>query len=112
MEHGPSLEQTLLSLLGGGLFGLAAAASIIAIIWLAKSAIVNVFTAAADEVRSALKLNEARYDQVLRTSLDFKAHQLAEFYWPIYVRLQKDNAIWKRILDKRKEDEILRKVAT
>jgi hypothetical protein len=30
--------------------------------------------------------------------------QLAEFYWPIYLRLQKDNAVWERILDKRKPE--------
>jgi hypothetical protein len=105
------MESVLLTLLGGSVFGLAAIATITGIVWLGKSSITHLFTAAADEFRSALKLNESRYDQVLKASMDFKARQLTEFYWPIYVRLQKDNAVWDRILDQDKADEILKKVA-
>jgi len=28
-------------------------------------------------------------------NLDFRERQLSEFYWPLYVRLQMDNAVWK-----------------
>ncbi len=31
--------------------------------------------------------------------------QLADFYWPVYLRLQKDNVIWEKILDRDSEDE-------
>lgn len=34
--------------------------------------------------------------------------QLAEFYWPVYLRLQKDNAVWERILDRDNGDDELR----
>jgi len=35
--------------------------------------------------------------------------QLSEFYWPVYLRLQKDNAVWAKILDKHHGDDDLRK---
>ncbi len=31
--------------------------------------------------------------------------QLSEFYWPMYLRLQKDNTVWRRLLDKGKEED-------
>ncbi|MCB9502590.1 MAG: hypothetical protein H6696_11675 [Deferribacteres bacterium] len=34
--------------------------------------------------------------------------QLSEFYWPIYIRLQKDNALWRLILFKNDEKGSLR----
>lgn len=34
--------------------------------------------------------------------------QLSEFFWPVYLRLQKDNAVWEKILDKNKGDDELR----
>jgi hypothetical protein len=105
------METALTQLLGGSLFGLACAGTIMAIVWFFKSALSNFFAAAADEFRSGLKINETRYDQVLRATMDFKARQLSEFYWPIYVTLQKDNAVWDRILDRNKGDDVLRKVA-
>jgi hypothetical protein len=35
----------------------------------------------------------ARYN----AELEFIARQISEFYWPIYLRLEKDNMMWKRI---------------
>ena len=35
--------------------------------------------------------------------------QLSEFYWPVYLRLQKDNTVWRRILDKNRDDDDPRK---
>ncbi len=36
---------------------------------------------------------------------------MREFYWPVYFGLQKDNVIWRRILDKRdSKDELQRSV--
>jgi len=38
--------------------------------------------------------NQRRFNQLL----SFRAEQLSEFYWPIYIRLQIDNAVWERAL--------------
>jgi len=35
--------------------------------------------------------------------LKFLERQLSGFYWPLYMRLEKDRSIWKRILDVNKE---------
>ena len=39
--------------------------------------------------------------------LEFLERQLSEFYWPLYIRLEKDRSIWKRILDINKETNSL-----
>src|SRR5262249_28359882 len=36
--------------------------------------------------------------------LDFRERQLTEFYWPLFIRLEVDTAVWGRILEKRQED--------
>ncbi|MEO0536738.1 MAG: hypothetical protein AAF215_23115 [Cyanobacteria bacterium P01_A01_bin.123] len=43
-----------------------------------------------------------------RKRLDVLEQQLSRFYWPIYIRLQKDNAVWQRILDRNRDAEDLR----
>lgn len=40
--------------------------------------------------------------------LEFVERQLADFYWPIYLRLQKDNVVWGTILDRSETDDPLR----
>lgn len=43
--------------------------------------------------------------------LEFLDKQLSQFYYPLYIRLHIDGAVWERILDKRNgDDEIRRKV--
>ena len=43
--------------------------------------------------------------------LGFLERQLSEFYWPLFMRLSIDNAVWSRILDaKHGSDETRRKV--
>jgi hypothetical protein len=37
--------------------------------------------------------------------------QLSEFYWPLYIRLEKNEVIWKRILDVGEQDEGKRRLA-
>lgn len=37
--------------------------------------------------------------------------QLSEFYWPLYVRLEKNEVIWTRILDVAEDDEAKRRLA-
>ncbi len=40
--------------------------------------------------------------------IEFLERQLSEFYWPFYFRLQKDNAVWKLILDRTKKEDMIR----
>ena len=53
--------------------------------------------------KQALENELRRQGYTLR--LQFIERQLSEFYWPIYLRLQKDNAVWKRVhhLSRRKD---------
>jgi hypothetical protein len=62
-----------------------------------------------------LKSKEALKNEISKqrfsTRLQLIERQLSEFYWPIYLRLQKDNAVWKRILDQnRKDNDFLNKI--
>lgn len=43
--------------------------------------------------------------------IDYMDKQLSQFYWPLYIRLHIDQAIWSRIMDKRKDDPLLKEVA-
>lgn len=43
--------------------------------------------------------------------LEFLERQLTEFYWPLYWGLQKDNAVWERVLDRDKLDATKQKIA-
>jgi hypothetical protein len=43
--------------------------------------------------------------------LEFLERQLTEFYWPLYWGLQKDNAVWERVLDRNKLDATKQKIA-
>src|SRR5262249_14827579 len=45
-----------------------------------------------------------------RERVAFLGTRLSEFYWPLYIGLQKDNVVWQRILDRGSSDEALRKV--
>lgn len=39
--------------------------------------------------------------------LEFIEKQISEFYWPIYLRLEKDNVMWKRIKSLSPENNVL-----
>ncbi|BAY90807.1 MULTISPECIES: hypothetical protein [unclassified Tolypothrix] len=39
--------------------------------------------------------------------LEFIERQISEFYWPIYLRLEKDNVMWKRIKSLSHEQNVL-----
>jgi hypothetical protein len=60
-------------------------------------------------VESKLRIDEAQEATMFRQLLDFRSRQLSDFYWPLYIGLQKDNVIWRRILDKRDAKNELRK---
>lgn len=100
------------NVISGILAGVATAAvSVAGLSWLGTKVIEKAFESFTINMQHNLNLDKTKYDLVFKSSLDFKAQQLTEFYWPIYSRLQKDNAIWERILDKRKSDPILQKIA-
>jgi hypothetical protein len=44
--------------------------------------------------------------------LEFIARQISEFYWPIYLRLEKDNVMWKRIQSLSSEKNVLPEAAS
>jgi hypothetical protein len=51
------------------------------------------------------------FEHLKRTKkIELLDRQLSEFYWPVYLRLQKDNAVWRRILDTRSADELRQKI--
>jgi hypothetical protein len=43
--------------------------------------------------------------------IQFLESQLSNFFWPIYLRLQVDNVVWKRILERAAEDQKKRNIA-
>ncbi|MDJ0708088.1 MAG: hypothetical protein QNJ46_32850 [Leptolyngbyaceae cyanobacterium MO_188.B28] len=48
----------------------------------------------------------------LKTKAEHIASQLSEFYWPIYLRLSKDDIIWQQLLNKKDvKDSLLQKVS-
>ncbi|PSN14248.1 hypothetical protein C7293_12550 [filamentous cyanobacterium CCT1] len=59
---------------------------------------------AIEKFKSAEALKNEIAKQRFATRLQLLERQLADFYWPIYLRLEKDNVIWKRILDQEIED--------
>src|ERR1019366_6344748 len=46
-----------------------------------------------------------------RLKLTTLQQRLSEFYWPLYLRLQRDNIVWTRILARNDSDETKRKIA-
>ena len=37
--------------------------------------------------------------------------RLPDFYWPLYLRLQRDNVVWRRILERSDDDDTKRRIA-
>jgi hypothetical protein len=66
-----------------------------------------------ERFRAAQALANDLHKQKFATQLQLMERQLSEFYWPIYLRLQKDNVVWRRILDRKKAgDDPLQKIGT
>jgi len=66
-----------------------------------------------EKIKYAESLRNEITKQRFVTRLQLTERQLTEFYWPIYLRLQKDNVVWERMLDKSKEDnEVLQRIGT
>jgi hypothetical protein len=68
--------------------------------WLNR--LLQVFKSQQDLKNELAKSRDARH-------IEFLDKQLSQFYYPIYIRLHIDDAVWKRILDKRGGDEDLRR---
>jgi hypothetical protein len=57
------------------------------------------------------KQRQERQSLTYRKRVDSLENQLSRFYWPVYIRLQKDKAVWDRILSRnKKKSEIDAKV--
>lgn len=64
-----------------------------------------VLNRAVEKYKATQALRSEFSKQRFAATLQRLERQLSEFYWPIYLRLQKDNTVWTRLLDKAKEDE-------
>jgi hypothetical protein len=60
---------------------------------------------AIEKYKAAQTLKSELSKQRFTASLQRIERQLSEFYWPMYLRLQKDNTVWRRLLDKDKEED-------
>jgi len=59
---------------------------------------------AIEKYKAAQGLKSEISKQRFTATLQRIERQLSEFYWPMYLRLQKDNTVWRRLLGKRKEE--------
>jgi hypothetical protein len=60
---------------------------------------------AIEKYKAAQALRSEFSKQRFAATLQRLERQLSEFYWPVYLRLQKDNTVWRRLLDKTKEED-------
>jgi hypothetical protein len=56
-------------------------------------------------IDSYLRRKEERTKFVLDKRVQFLEQQLSQFYWPIYLHLQKDNLIWERLRERNQDPE-------
>ncbi|MCP4214602.1 MAG: hypothetical protein GY765_08090 [bacterium] len=73
------------------------------------------------EIQKEIKQGQADVELVLQRTLntesltntkrlEFLERRLSEFYWPLYWGLQKDNAVWEKILDRKDKDPLKREI--
>jgi hypothetical protein len=60
---------------------------------------------AIEKYKAAQALKSEISKQRFAAKLQRIERQLSEFYWPMLLRLQKDNTVWRRLLDKGKEED-------
>jgi hypothetical protein len=63
-----------------------------------------VLNRAIETFKSAEALKNELSKQRFAAKLARIERQLSEFYWPVYLRLQMDNTVWTRLLDKNREE--------
>jgi hypothetical protein len=56
-------------------------------------------------IDSYLRRREEAHKFVLDKRVQFLEQQLSQFYWPIYLHLQKDNLIWERLKERNQDPE-------
>jgi hypothetical protein len=58
----------------------------------------------------AFKSRRALESELIKTrdqkELELVQSQLSQFYWPVYLRLQIDNVVWERILQRQSNDPV------
>ena len=59
---------------------------------------------AIERFKAAEALRNELHKQRFAAKLNRVERQLSEFYWPVYLRLQMDNTVWRRLLDKNRDD--------
>jgi len=52
----------------------------------------------ANQHFETFKSKQTQHAEVVAAQAGFIQRQLTEFYWPILFRLEKDNAVWTRIM--------------
>jgi hypothetical protein len=64
---------------------------------------------------SYIKRRDFIHAESWKIKAEFFEERLSKFYWPLYLRLQRDNVVWKKILDRFREtnrsDEERRRLA-
>ncbi|MFI0843839.1 hypothetical protein [Mesorhizobium sp. IMUNJ 23232] len=79
-------SPTIAALISGGVFG---------VLGFAAKSVWDRYFANYDDVRlNAWKIRA-----------DYLERRLSQFYWPIYIRLQRDNVVWERILERTNRKE-------
>jgi hypothetical protein len=59
---------------------------------------------AIERYKASQALHNELSKQRFAATLQRIERQLSEFYWPLYLRLQKDNTVWRRLLDQNRKD--------
>lgn len=65
---------------------------------------------ALERFRASSAREADRYRLRDQKRVEFLERQLSEFYYPIYIRLNIDNVVWRRILDRTHKDELKRAI--
>jgi len=97
VDHTPLRDQLIVTVVDKFLIAL-----VIAIAAFALNRIIEKLRAGLAIRNEFIKLRDAK-------RMEFLDKQLSQFYYPLYIRLHIDGAVWKRILDKRNGDDDLRR---
>ena len=78
--------------IGAGLFS--AAAVVAAVVFLARTSVTDWIDRRLERIKHELGLEATRRELLLRSQIEFKERQLAEFYGPIYAFLKRGRPIY------------------
>lgn len=71
----------------------------------------NQLGAQLESFKADLQRNLDTESQTRAKRIAFLEQQLSQFYWPLHLRLQRDDAVWRRMLERESTDETRRRVA-